>query len=63
MHEVVQPVTTAPAFLEDNSRFSHVVVDVVQGRDMLVHIMYLATGRASASSQRVLPTSPFVLKR
>ncbi|XP_013361362.1 PREDICTED: semaphorin-5A isoform X2 [Chinchilla lanigera] len=43
MHEVVQPVTTAPSFLEDNSRFSHVVVDVVQGRDALVHIIYLAT--------------------
>ncbi|XP_008576333.1 PREDICTED: semaphorin-5A [Galeopterus variegatus] len=43
MHEVVQPVTTVPAFMEDNSRFSHVAVDVVQGRDMLVHIIYLAT--------------------
>ncbi|XP_040833327.1 semaphorin-5A [Ochotona curzoniae] len=43
MHEVVQPVTTVPAFMEDNSRFSHVAVDVVQGRDTLVHILYLAT--------------------
>ncbi|XP_048669940.1 semaphorin-5A isoform X1 [Marmota marmota marmota] len=43
MHEVVQPVTTVPTFMEDNSRFSHVVVDVVQGRDTLVHILYLAT--------------------
>ncbi|NXD23487.1 SEM5A protein, partial [Spelaeornis formosus] len=43
MHEVVQPVIPIPYFMEDNSRFSHVVVDVVQGKDMLFHIMYLAT--------------------
>lgn len=47
MHEVVQPVTAVPSFMEDNSRFSHVAVDVVQGRDALVHIIYLATGRRS----------------
>lgn len=44
MHEVVQPVIPIPYFMEDNSRFSHVVVDVVQGKDMLFHIIYLATG-------------------
>ncbi|XP_053103440.1 semaphorin-5A isoform X1 [Hemicordylus capensis] len=43
MHEVIQPVTPVPYFMEDNSRFSHVVVDVVQGKDMLFHIIYLAT--------------------
>ncbi|ELK09242.1 Semaphorin-5A [Pteropus alecto] len=43
MHEVAQPVTTVPAFMEDDSRFSHVAVDVVQGRDALVHTIYLAT--------------------
>ncbi|KAF4024515.1 hypothetical protein G4228_016444 [Cervus hanglu yarkandensis] len=43
MHEVVQPVSPVPAFMEDNSRFSHVAVDVVQARDALVHIIYLAT--------------------
>ncbi|XP_019517940.1 PREDICTED: semaphorin-5A [Hipposideros armiger] len=43
MHEVVQPVTAVPAFMEDNSRFSHVAVDVVQARDALIHIIYLAT--------------------
>nr|AHW56716.1 semaphorin 5A isoform B [Homo sapiens] len=46
MHEVVQPVTTVPSFMEDNSRFSHVAVDVVQGREALVHIIYLATAPA-----------------
>ncbi|KAG8516150.1 Semaphorin-5A [Galemys pyrenaicus] len=51
MHEVVQPVTPTPAFLEDSSRFSHVVVDVVQGRDALVHILYLATGVISVQVQ------------
>ncbi|XP_042320317.1 semaphorin-5A [Sceloporus undulatus] len=44
MHEVIQPITPVPYFMEDNSRFSHVVVDVVQGKDMLFHIIYLATG-------------------
>uniref|UniRef100_A0AC11CD68 Semaphorin 5A n=1 Tax=Ovis aries TaxID=9940 RepID=A0AC11CD68_SHEEP len=43
MHEVVQPVSPVPAFMEDSSRFSHVAVDVVQARDALVHIIYLAT--------------------
>src|SRR5256885_8682443 len=45
------PYTTlfrsVPSFMEDNSRFSHVAVDVVQGREALVHIIYLATGRSS----------------
>lgn len=49
MHEVVQPVIPIPYFMEDNSRFSHVVVDVVQGKDMLFHIIYLATGMNSAT--------------
>lgn len=50
MHEVVQPVSSVPAFMEDDSQFSHMAVDVVQGRDMLVHVIYLATGRDSLLS-------------
>lgn len=53
MHEVVQPVTAVPSFMEDNSRFSHVAVDLVQGRDALIHIIYLATGRSSPSSEEL----------
>ena len=49
MHEVVQPVSPVPAFMEDSSRFSHVAVDVVQARDALVHIIYLATGGSPPS--------------
>ena len=45
MHEVVQPVVPVPYFMEDNVRFTHVAVDVVQGKDQLFHIIYLATGR------------------
>lgn len=45
MHEVVQPVVPVPYFMEDNVRFTHVAVDVVQGKDMLFHIIYLTTGR------------------
>lgn len=36
-----------PYFMEDNVRFTHVAVDVVQGKDMLFHIIFLATGRFS----------------
>ncbi|KAF7691769.1 semaphorin-5A isoform X1 [Silurus meridionalis] len=43
MHEVVQPIVPVPYFMEDNVRFSHVAVDVVQGKDALYHIIYLAT--------------------
>ncbi|KAI1902278.1 hypothetical protein AGOR_G00043060 [Albula goreensis] len=43
MHEVVQPSTPLPRYLEDSVRFSHVVVDVVRGRDQVFHIIYLAT--------------------
>uniref|UniRef100_A0AAR2L3Q0 Sema domain-containing protein n=1 Tax=Pygocentrus nattereri TaxID=42514 RepID=A0AAR2L3Q0_PYGNA len=43
MHEVIQPIVPVPYFMEDNVRFSHVAVDVVQGKDMLYHIIYLAT--------------------
>lgn len=50
MHEVVQPVSAVPAFMEDSSRFSHVAVDVVQARDALVHTIYLATGRHPPTS-------------
>ncbi|XP_042809213.1 semaphorin-5A isoform X3 [Panthera leo] len=57
MHEVVQPVTSVPSFMEDNSRFSHVAVDVVQGRDMLVHIIYLATGYGTIKKVRA-PLAP-----
>ncbi|KAI5141799.1 Semaphorin-5A [Manis pentadactyla] len=52
MHEV-QPVTPMPHFMEDNSCFSHVAmgfpcshVDVLQGWDMLIHIINLATDTA-----------------
>ncbi|KAJ3611227.1 hypothetical protein NHX12_021243 [Muraenolepis orangiensis] len=43
MHEVVQPVAPVPYFMEDSVRFTHVAVDVVQGKDQLFHIIYLAT--------------------
>ena len=49
MHEVVQPTLPVPYFMEDNVRFSHVAVDVVQGKDMLFHIIYLATGMSQRS--------------
>lgn len=50
MHEVVQPVDPVPYFMEDSVRFTHVAVDVVQGKDVLFHIIFLATGTSSPPS-------------
>lgn len=44
MNEVVQPAGPVPYFMEDGVRFTHVAVDVVQGKDVLFHIIFLATG-------------------
>ncbi|XP_049610538.1 semaphorin-5B isoform X3 [Syngnathus scovelli] len=43
MHDVVQPVTVNPLLTQDNVRFSKLVVDIVQGRDALYHVMYIGT--------------------
>ncbi|KAF7655613.1 hypothetical protein LDENG_00053850 [Lucifuga dentata] len=37
------PVTVNPLLAQDNLRFSKLVVDIVQGRDALYHIMYIGT--------------------
>lgn len=60
MHEVVQPVVPVPYFMEDNVRFTHVAVDVVQGKDTLFHIIYLATGGFSVLMHNVRITSLFL---
>lgn len=44
MNDVVQPVTVNPLLTQDNLRFSKMVVDIVQGRDTLYHVMYIGTG-------------------
>uniref|UniRef100_A0A3Q3K6Z8 Sema domain-containing protein n=1 Tax=Monopterus albus TaxID=43700 RepID=A0A3Q3K6Z8_MONAL len=43
MNDVVQPVTINPLLTQDNLRFSKLVVDIVQGRDTLYHVMYIST--------------------
>ncbi|KAG7215717.1 hypothetical protein INR49_022074 [Caranx melampygus] len=43
MNDVVQPVTVNPLLTQDNLRFSKLVVDIVQGRDALYHVMYIGT--------------------
>uniref|UniRef100_A0AAZ3QRN7 Semaphorin-2A n=1 Tax=Oncorhynchus tshawytscha TaxID=74940 RepID=A0AAZ3QRN7_ONCTS len=43
MSDVVQPVSTDPLLYQDNIRFSKLVVDIVQGRDTLYHVMYIGT--------------------
>lgn len=44
MNDVVQPVTVNPLLTQDNLRFSKMVVDIVQGRNTLYHVMYIGTG-------------------
>uniref|UniRef100_UPI00398E5085 semaphorin-5B isoform X1 n=1 Tax=Pristiophorus japonicus TaxID=55135 RepID=UPI00398E5085 len=43
MNDVVQPVSVDPLVTHDNMRFSKLVVDIVQGRDTLYHVMYIGT--------------------
>lgn len=43
MNDVVQPVSVDPLVTQDNVRFSKLVVDIVQGKDTLYHVMYIGT--------------------
>uniref|UniRef100_A0A3Q3VTF2 Semaphorin-5A n=1 Tax=Mola mola TaxID=94237 RepID=A0A3Q3VTF2_MOLML len=43
MNDLVQPVTVSPLLTQDNLRFSRMVVDVVQGRETVYHVMYIGT--------------------
>nr|XP_023682681.1 semaphorin-5B isoform X1 [Paramormyrops kingsleyae] len=43
MNDVVQPVSVDPLVVQDSMRFSKLVVDIVQGRDTLYHVMYIGT--------------------
>ncbi|XP_026563705.1 semaphorin-5B [Pseudonaja textilis] len=43
MNDVVQPVSVDPYVTQDNIRFSKLVVDIVQGKDTLYHVMYIGT--------------------
>uniref|UniRef100_A0A8C9FR80 Sema domain-containing protein n=1 Tax=Pavo cristatus TaxID=9049 RepID=A0A8C9FR80_PAVCR len=45
MNDVVQPVTVDPYVTQDSIRFSKLVVDIVQGKDTLYHVMYIGTGK------------------
>lgn len=46
MNDVVQPESVDPLVLQDDVRFSNLVVDIVQGMDTLYHVMYISTGRS-----------------
>lgn len=48
MSEAVQPVTPEPCVTQDSVRFSHLVVDLVQAKDTLYHVLYIGTGEPSA---------------
>ncbi|XP_019736270.1 semaphorin-5B isoform X3 [Hippocampus comes] len=43
MNEVVQPESVDPLVMQDDVRFSHLAVDIVQGMDTLYHVMYIGT--------------------
>lgn len=47
MSEAVQPVTPEPCVTQDSVRFSHLVVDLVQAKDTLYHVLYIGTGEAA----------------
>lgn len=49
MNDVVQPVTVNPLLTQDNLRFSKLVVDIVQGRHSLYHVMYIGTGETCSN--------------
>lgn len=44
MSEAVQPVSPEPCVTQDSVRFSHLVVDLVQAKDTLYHVLYIGTG-------------------
>lgn len=50
MSEVVQPISVDPLISQDNIRFSKLVVDIVQGRDTLYHVIYIGTGETCLST-------------
>lgn len=45
MNDVVQPESVDPLVMQDDVRFSNLVVDIVQGMDTLYHVIYISTGR------------------
>ncbi|XP_069838553.1 semaphorin-5B isoform X2 [Dendropsophus ebraccatus] len=47
MNDVVQPVSVDPLVTQDSVRFSKLVVDIVQGKDTLYHVMYIGTERGT----------------
>ncbi|KAG9466673.1 hypothetical protein GDO78_016302, partial [Eleutherodactylus coqui] len=47
MNDVVQPVSVDPLVTQDSVRFSKMVVDIVQGKDTLYHVMYIGTERGT----------------
>lgn len=50
MSEAVQPVTPEPCVTQDSVRFSHLVVDLVQAKDTLYHVLYIGTGEPAPRS-------------
>lgn len=44
MNDVVQPESVDPLVMQDDVRFSNLVVDIVQGMDSLYHVIYISTG-------------------
>lgn len=45
MNDVVQPESVDPLVMQDDVRFSNLVVDIVQGMDTLYHVIYISTGQ------------------
>ncbi|XP_015420195.1 PREDICTED: semaphorin-5B [Myotis davidii] len=54
MSEAVQPVTPEPCVTQDSVRFSHLVVDLVQAKDTLYHVLYIGTVSGPLSGRACL---------
>lgn len=60
MSDVVQPVSINPLLTQDNLRFSKLVVDIVQGRNALYHVMYIGTGETPQLNKVLVDKSTFL---
>lgn len=54
MNDVVQAESVDPLVMQDDVRFSNLVVDIVQGMDTLYHVMYISTGWSSWNTEVVV---------
>lgn len=60
MNDVVQPESVDPLVMQDDVRFSNLVVDIVQGMNTLYHVMYISTGQVFLN-KKITPSSGWLV--